>query len=140
MLFSEHGKTTGQVRLSDRVSFKLLLTPLCLNIDHHTKSSHISIDHHTKSSHISIDHHTKSSYISIAVERGSEGYADRVPQNKFVICAPPPEFAPYTSGAQGIAPLNSEGVMASQLDLPSLTSFSVAGCGRLQLGAANWAT
>ena len=29
---------------------------------------------------------------------------------------------------------------ASKLDLPSLTPLSVAGCGRLQLGVANWAT
>ena len=32
------------------------------------------------------------------------------------------------------------GVTASQLNLPSLTSLSVAGCGRLQLGAVHWAT
>ena len=30
--------------------------------------------------------------------------------------------------------------MASQLDLPSLMPLSVAGCGRLQLEAAHWAT
>ena len=29
-------------------------------------------------------------------------------------------------------------VTTSQLELPSLTPLSVAGCGRLQLGAANW--
>ena len=28
----------------------------------------------------------------------------------------------------------------SQLDLPSLTLLSVAGCGRLQLGVIHWAT
>ena len=28
----------------------------------------------------------------------------------------------------------------SQLDLPSLTPLSVAGCGRLQLGVPHWAT
>ena len=32
------------------------------------------------------------------------------------------------------------GGATSQLDLPSLTPFSVAGCGRLQLGAPHWAT
>ena len=32
------------------------------------------------------------------------------------------------------------GVTASQLYLPSLTPLSIAGCGRLQLGAAHWAT
>ena len=32
------------------------------------------------------------------------------------------------------------GVMVSQFHLPSLTPLSVAGCGRLQLEAANWAT
>ena len=31
-------------------------------------------------------------------------------------------------------------VMASQLDLPSLTPLSVAGCGWLQLGTTQWAT
>ena len=30
-------------------------------------------------------------------------------------------------------------VTASQLDLPSLTPLPVAGCGRLQLGVADWA-
>ena len=30
--------------------------------------------------------------------------------------------------------------MTSQLDLPSLTPLSVAGCGRLQLGGQHWAT
>ena len=29
---------------------------------------------------------------------------------------------------------------SSQLDLPSLTPLSVAGCGRLQLGIPHWAT
>ena len=32
------------------------------------------------------------------------------------------------------------GVATSQLDLPSLTALSVAGCGRLQLGALHLAT
>ena len=32
------------------------------------------------------------------------------------------------------------GVTASQLDLPSLTPLSVAGCGRLQLGVDHLAT
>ena len=32
------------------------------------------------------------------------------------------------------------GGATSQLDLPSLTPLSVAGCGRLQLGAPHWAT
>ena len=31
-------------------------------------------------------------------------------------------------------------VTASQLDLPSLTPLFVAGCGRLQLRVAHWAT
>ena len=30
--------------------------------------------------------------------------------------------------------------MTSQLDLPSLTPLSIAGCGRLQLGVPHWAT
>ena len=32
------------------------------------------------------------------------------------------------------------GGATSQLDLPSLTPLSVAGCGRLQLGVPYWAT
>ena len=31
-------------------------------------------------------------------------------------------------------------VTASQLNLPSLTPLTVAGCGRLHLGVAHWAT
>ena len=31
-------------------------------------------------------------------------------------------------------------VATSQLDVPSLTPLSVAGCGRLQLGVTHWAT
>ena len=41
---------------------------------------------------------------------------------------------------KGYCPVNGGGVTASQLDLPCLTPSSVAGCGRLQLGAAYWAT
>ena len=43
-------------------------------------------------------------------------------------------------GAQLVLPCVGWGVTASQLDLPSLAALSVAGCGRLQLGAPNWAT
>ena len=32
------------------------------------------------------------------------------------------------------------GGATSQFDLPSLTPLSVAGCGRLQIGAPHWAT
>ena len=42
-------------------------------------------------------------------------------------------------GAQGVLPTRV-GVAASQLDLPSLTPLSEAGCGRLQLGVAHCAT
>ena len=41
---------------------------------------------------------------------------------------------------QGVLPCEGWVVTASQSDLPSLTPLSVVGCGRLQLGAANWAT
>ena len=44
------------------------------------------------------------------------------------------------SGAYGVLLIQMVGVTASQLDLPSLTPLSVAGCGRLQLGVAHWAT
>ena len=37
-------------------------------------------------------------------------------------------------------PCRGWGVTAGQLDLPPLTPLSVAGCGRLQLRAAHWAT
>ena len=44
------------------------------------------------------------------------------------------------SGAQGVLPCVGWGGETSQLDLPSLKPLSVAGCGRLQLGAPHWAT
>ena len=44
-----------------------------------------------------------------------------------------------TRGAQGVLFCEGRGVTASQLDPPSLTQLSVAGCGRLQLEAAHWA-
>ena len=42
-------------------------------------------------------------------------------------------------GALGVLPMRVGGV-ASQLDLPSLTPLTVAGCGRLQLIVPQWAT
>ena len=42
-------------------------------------------------------------------------------------------------GAQWVLPYIGWGVTANQLDLPSLTPLSVAGCGRLQMGAPHWA-
>ena len=45
----------------------------------------------------------------------------------------------HARGAQGLLPMRVGGA-TSQLDLPSLTTLSVAGCGRLQLGAPHWAT
>ena len=42
--------------------------------------------------------------------------------------------------AQGVLLCEGWGIMVSQLHLPSLPLFSVAGCGRLQLGAAHWPT
>ena len=43
----------------------------------------------------------------------------------------------YAPGAQAWALPMRVGGATSQLDLPSLTPFSVAGCGRLQLGVPN---
>ena len=40
--------------------------------------------------------------------------------------------------AQGVLPMMVGGAI-SQLNLPSLTPLSVAGCGRLQLGVSQWA-
>ena len=45
----------------------------------------------------------------------------------------------YARGAQRVQPMRVGGA-PSQLDLPSLTPLSVAGCGRLQLGVPHWAT
>ena len=45
----------------------------------------------------------------------------------------------YARGAQGVLPMRVGGA-TSQLDLPSLTPLSIAGCGRLQLGVPHWAT
>ena len=42
--------------------------------------------------------------------------------------------------SSGGTALSRVGGATSQLDLPSLTPLSVAGCGRLQLGAPHWAT
>ena len=36
--------------------------------------------------------------------------------------------------------MHEGGGATSQLDLPSLTPLSVAGCGRLQLGVLHWAS
>ena len=44
----------------------------------------------------------------------------------------------YARGAQGVLPMRV-GCATSQLDLPSLTPLSVAGCGWLQLGVPHWA-
>ena len=45
----------------------------------------------------------------------------------------------YARGSMGVLPMRVEGA-TNQLDLPSLTPLSVAGCGRLQLGVPHWAT
>ena len=42
----------------------------------------------------------------------------------------------WASGVQGVLSYEGRGVTASQLVPPSLTPLSVAGCGRLKLGAA----
>ena len=55
----------------------------------------------------------------------------------FAICSPHLHRA--IRGAQEVLPCVGWGVTASRLDLSSMTSFSGAGCGRLQLGAPNWA-
>ena len=44
----------------------------------------------------------------------------------------------YARGAQGVLPMRVGGA-TSQLDLSSLTTLSVAGCGWLQLGVPHWA-
>ena len=54
------------------------------------------------------------------------------------ICFPHLHGAKYVE-LKGTA-LCTVGVKASQLNIPSMTPLSAAGCGRLQLGAPNWAT
>ena len=54
-----------------------------------------------------------------------------------VICSP--HYSTMHVELRGSA-LCRVGVPASQLDLPSLTPLSVAGCSRLQRGARHWAT
>ena len=44
----------------------------------------------------------------------------------------------YNASGEGVLPIRVGGA-TSQLDLPSLTLLSVAGCGRLQLGVPHWA-
>ena len=62
------------------------------------------------------------------ISGSSPGLTER---DLYVLCA---------SGVQEVLPCEGRGVTASQLDLASLTPLSVAGCGRLQLVAAHWAT
>ena len=45
----------------------------------------------------------------------------------------------YARGAQGVLSMRVGGA-TSQLDLPSRTPLSLAGCGRLQLGVPHWAS
>ena len=63
----------------------------------------------------------------------------RVPLDAASLVLGCPHFH-YTSGAAGDTALCSVGVTEYQLELESLTILSVAGCGRLQLGAAHWPT
>ena len=49
--------------------------------------------------------------------------------HQFILCTRRSEGTAYKAGGT-----------TSQLDLPSLTPLTVAGCGRLQLGVSNWAT
>ena len=64
----------------------------------------------------------------VEISGSSPGLTER---DLYVLC---------TSGAQRVLSCEGRGVSVSQLDLPSLTPLSVAGCGRLQLEAAHWAT
>ena len=50
-----------------------------------------------------------------------------------------PTLTPCNTWSSGGTAQEGEGAM-SQLDLPSLTPLSAAGCGRLQLGVPHWAT
>ena len=58
---------------------------------------------------------------------------DRIPAvaelHRFILCM-------RSSGVSA----HEGGGATNQLDLPSLTPLSVAGCGRLQLGVPHWAT
>ena len=77
-------------------------------------------------------------FIIIAFWLGS----DR-PSGLIFLC--PLYFLPYSRnssyliGAQWVLPMKARGE-TSQLDLPSLTPLSIAGCGQLQLGVPHWAT
>ena len=46
----------------------------------------------------------------------------------------------WRSGGTALVGGGATGSTVSELDLPSLTPLSVAGCGRLQLGVPHWAT
>ena len=48
--------------------------------------------------------------------------------------------APCNTWSSGGTAYMRVGDATNQLDLPSLTPLSVAGCGRLQLGVPHWAT
>ena len=64
------------------------------------------------------------------ISRSSLGLTEAVPI--YMYCA--------LVALRGYCPVRGEGLTASQLDLPSVTPLSVAGCGRLKLGATHWAT
>ena len=54
-----------------------------------------------------------------------------------MICSP---HLHHASGVQGVLPCEGWRVTANKLNLPSLTTLSVAGCGQMQLGEVHWAT
>ena len=58
---------------------------------------------------------------------------DRIPAvaelHRFILCTRRSEVTAHEGGGA-----------TSQLDLPSLTAWSVASCGQLQLGVPHWAT
>ena len=65
-----------------------------------------------------------------------ERSSDLIPHTPVLICS---AHLHVQLALRGYCPVTGGGT-TSQLDLPSVTPLSIAGCGRLQLGAANWAT
>ena len=101
--------------------------------------------HMTQSQHW---HRTLSQHWHINTLSGRTGVRwpgiPKVARSRFTECSKSCDLQPALHlairGAQGGTDMYIVGSATSQFDLPSLTPLSIAGCGRLQLGAPHWAT
>ena len=99
---------------------------------HHSKINNKIIS--SKFIMLTYNNHTLSSRIGKVVASHAEGGCEIEPR-LWLSCTD----LYYARGTQEVLPMRVGGA-TSQLDLQSLTSLSVAGCVRLQLGVPHWAT